>query len=218
MHRWWYLFTSLGLRCPRSLSSGHALNARLNSTSPGAPGRWRPEFVCPMTEIGTPNEMCRPEYLTRSSPTSRLPTAPRQSGHLGHTQVGERQLEVALAEHLCSYFLAARGSDPVQLVSVPLPRFDAIEGRRGHATTGRSVDQQTGTAKSLELLECGQQSHSAEIDAPVDRIRADLDPRGSDTGAATPGACCAGRALRGVPDFRSKWALMVEIRRQTDIR
>jgi hypothetical protein len=88
--------------------------------------------------------------------------------------VGERQLEVALVEHLCSYFLAARGSDPVQLVSVPLPRFDAVEGRRGHATTGRSVDQLTGTAKSLELLECGQDSHLVEIDASVDLIRADL--------------------------------------------
>src|SRR5271166_3211713 len=37
MHRWWYLLTPLGLRCPRSLSLGHALNARLNSTSPGSP-------------------------------------------------------------------------------------------------------------------------------------------------------------------------------------
>src|ERR1700737_2500491 len=108
-----------------------------------------------------------------------------RSGHLGHTQGGGRQLEVALVEHLCSYFLAARGSDPVQLVSVPVPRFDAIEGRRGHATTGRSVDQQTGTAKSPELLECGQDSHLVEIDASVDLIRADLDPGGSDTGALT---------------------------------
>jgi hypothetical protein len=63
-----------------------------------------------------------------------------RSGHLGHTQVGERQLEVALVEHLCSYFLAARGSDSVQPVSVPVHRFDAVEGRRGHATTGCSVD------------------------------------------------------------------------------
>jgi hypothetical protein len=108
-----------------------------------------------------------------------------RSGHLGHTQVGERQLEVALVEHLCSYFLAARGSDPVQLVSVPVPRFDAVEGRRGHGTTGRAVDQQAGTAKSLELLECGQESHLVEIDAPVDLVRADLDPGGSDTGAVT---------------------------------
>src|SRR6202022_1461853 len=68
---------------------------------------------------------------------------------------------------------------------VPLHRFDAVVGRRGHATTGRSVDQQTGTAKSLELLECGQDSRLVEIDASVDLIRADLDPGGSDTGAVT---------------------------------
>src|ERR1700687_1483386 len=105
-----------------------------------------------------------------------------RSGHLGHTQVCERQLEVALVEHLCSYFLAARASEPVQLVSVPRPRFDAVEGRRGHGTTGRAVDQQTGTAKSLEFLECGQDSRLVEIDASVDLIRADLDPGGSDTG------------------------------------
>ena len=29
-------------------------------------------------------------------------------GHLGHTQVGDRQLEIALLEHLCAYFLGAR--------------------------------------------------------------------------------------------------------------
>ena len=108
-----------------------------------------------------------------------------RSGHLGHTQVCERQLEVALVEHLCSYFLAARGSDPVQLVSVPLHRFDAVEGRRGHATTGCSVDQQACTAEALELLECGQDSHLVEVDASVDLVRADLDPGGSDTGALT---------------------------------
>ena len=36
-----------------------------------------------------------------------------RSGHLGHTQVCDRQLEVALVEYLCVCFLAARGSDPV---------------------------------------------------------------------------------------------------------
>jgi len=44
-----------------------------------------------------------------------------RSGHLGHTQVCDRQLEVAHVEHLCAHVLAASGSDPVQLVSVPLP-------------------------------------------------------------------------------------------------
>jgi hypothetical protein len=34
----------------------------------------------------------------------------------------DRQFEVALVEHLCSYFLAAHASEPVQLVFVPLPR------------------------------------------------------------------------------------------------
>jgi KaiC/GvpD/RAD55 family RecA-like ATPase len=63
-----------------------------------------------------------------------------RSGHLGHTQVCNRQLEVALVEHLGVCFLTARSSDPVQLVLVPLHRFDAVEGRRGHATTGCSVD------------------------------------------------------------------------------
>src|ERR1700716_282441 len=105
-----------------------------------------------------------------------------RSGHLGHTQVCERQLEVALVEHLCSYFLAARASEPVQLVFVPLPRFNAVEGRRRHATTGRAVEQQAGTAKSLELLECGQDSRLVEIDASFDLIRADLDTGGSHTG------------------------------------
>src|SRR6476646_3560492 len=105
-----------------------------------------------------------------------------RSGHLGHTQVCERQLEVARVEHLCSYFLAARASEPVQLVFVPLPRFNAVEGRRRHGTTGRSVEQQAGTAKSVELLECGQDSRLVEIDASVDLIRADLDPGCSHTG------------------------------------
>ena len=43
------------------------------------------------------------------------------SGHRGHTQVCDRQFEVAHVEHLCAHVLAASGSDPVQLVSVPLP-------------------------------------------------------------------------------------------------
>src|ERR1700730_13642071 len=63
-----------------------------------------------------------------------------RSDHLGHTQVCNCQLEVALVEHLCVCFLTARSSDPVQLVLVPLHRFDAVESRRGHATTGCSVD------------------------------------------------------------------------------
>lgn len=36
-----------------------------------------------------------------------------RSGHLGHTQVSECQLEVALVEYLCVCFPAARGLDPV---------------------------------------------------------------------------------------------------------
>ena len=56
------------------------------------------------------------------------------------TQVGERQLELAHLEHLCAYFLGARASDLASLVSVPLQRFDAVVVRRGHGTTGRSVD------------------------------------------------------------------------------
>src|SRR5882757_11319401 len=119
--------------------------------------------------------------LTKVATTGAAPLVVR-SGHLGHTQVCERQLEVALVEHLCSYFLAARASEPVQLVFVPLPRFNAVEGRRRHGTTGRAVEQQAGTAKSLELLECGQDSRLVEIDASVDLIRADLDPGGSHTG------------------------------------
>ena len=63
-----------------------------------------------------------------------------RSDHLGHTQVCDCQLEVALVEYLCVCFLAARGFDRVQLVLVPLNRFGVVEGRRGHATTGRSVD------------------------------------------------------------------------------
>src|SRR5271163_3837649 len=63
-----------------------------------------------------------------------------RSDHLGHTQLCNRQLEVALVEHLCVCFLTARSSDPGQLLLVPLHRFHAVEGRRGHATTGCSVD------------------------------------------------------------------------------
>jgi len=58
-----------------------------------------------------------------------------RSDHLGHTQVCDCQLEVALVEYLCVCFLAARGSDRVQLVLVPINRFGVVEGRRGHATT-----------------------------------------------------------------------------------
>src|ERR1700761_4107609 len=78
-----------------------------------------------------------------------------RSDHLGHTQVCNRQLEVALVEHLGVCFLTARSPDPVQLVPVPLHRFDAVEGRRGHATTRRSVDQQAATAETFQLLEGG---------------------------------------------------------------
>ena len=119
--------------------------------------------------------------LTKVAAAAAAPLVVR-SGHLGHTQVCECQLEVALVEHFCSYFLAARASDLVQLVYVPLPGFNAVEGRRRHGATGRAVEQQAGTAESLELLECGQDSRLVETDAWVDLIRADLDPGGSDTG------------------------------------
>src|SRR6201997_2371713 len=82
-------------------------------------------------------------------------------------------------------FLTSRSSDPVQLVLVPLHRFDAVEGRRGHATTGCSVDQQAATAETFQLLEGGQDRHLVEVDAAVDLVRLDLDPGGSDTGALT---------------------------------
>src|SRR6476469_4401882 len=94
-----------------------------------------------------------------------------RSDHLGHAQVCDCQLEVALVEYLCVCFLAARGSDAVQLVLVPLNRFGVIEGRRGHATTGRSVEEQAGTAESLQLLEGGHDSRLVEVDASVDLIR-----------------------------------------------
>src|SRR5829696_8634536 len=73
-----------------------------------------------------------------------------RSDHLWHTQVCDCQLEVALVEHLCACFLAARGLDPVQLVLVPLNRFGVVKGRRGHATTGGAVDKQAPTAESLQ--------------------------------------------------------------------
>src|SRR3954454_3828247 len=107
------------------------------------------------------------------------------SDHLWHTQVCDCQLEVALVEYLCVCFLAARGSDPVQLVFVPLNRFGVVKGRGGHATTGRSVDEQAGTAESLQLLEGRKNSRLVEIDASIDLIRIDRDPGGSDTGALT---------------------------------
>jgi hypothetical protein len=50
---------------------------------------------------------------------TRSALVPR-SDHLGHTQVCDCQFEVALVEYLCVCFLAARCSDPVQLVLVPL--------------------------------------------------------------------------------------------------
>src|SRR6202040_1271866 len=87
-------------------------------------------------------------HSSRGSHTFGRGTCSR-SDHLGHTQVCNRQLEVALVEHLCVCFLAARSSDPVQLVLVSLHRFDAVEGRRGHATTGCSVDQQAATAETF---------------------------------------------------------------------
>src|SRR6476659_216530 len=108
-----------------------------------------------------------------------------RSDHLGHTQVCDCQLEVALVEYLCVCVLAARGSDPVQVVLVPLDRFGVVEVRRGHATTGRSVDEQAGTAESLQLLEGGQDSRLVEIDASVDLIRIDLDPGDLGAGAFT---------------------------------
>jgi hypothetical protein len=49
--------------------------------------------------------------------------------------VCDRQLEVALVEHLCACFLAARSSDGV------------------HATAGRLVDQQVAAAEAVQLLE-----------------------------------------------------------------
>src|SRR3954470_701437 len=107
------------------------------------------------------------------------------SDHLWHTQVCDCQLEVALVEYLCVCFLAARGSDPVQLVFVPLNRFGVVKGRGGHATTGRSVDEQAGTAESFQFLERRQDSHLVEIDASIDLIRIDLDPGDLGTGALT---------------------------------
>src|ERR1700754_1217885 len=103
-----------------------------------------------------------------------------RSGHLRHTQEGDRQLEVALVENLCVCFLAARGFPPVQRVFVALERLGVVEGRRGHATTGRSVDEQAVAAESLQLLERGQESHLVEIDASVELVRVDLVPGGSD--------------------------------------
>src|SRR4051812_12102271 len=108
-----------------------------------------------------------------------------RSGHLGYTQVCDRQLEVALVEYFCVCFLAARGPDPVQLVLVPLKRFGVVEVRRGHATPGGSVNEQAGTAESLQLLEGRKESRLVEIDACVELIRIDLDPGGSDAGALT---------------------------------
>ena len=67
------------------------------------------------------------------------------------------QLEVALIEYLGVCFPAARGLDPVQLVLVPLKRFGVVEGRHGHAATGCPVDEQAGTAESLQFLEGGQE-------------------------------------------------------------
>jgi len=77
-----------------------------------------------------------------------------------------------------------RGFDRVQRVFVPLHGFGVVEGRRGHATTGRAVDEQAATTEPFQLLEGGQDRRLVEIDASVDLIRIDLDPGGSDTGAS----------------------------------
>ena len=112
-------------------------------------------------------------------------TAPRLS--CGQAISGTRRCASANSKSHSSSTSAATSwlpvpLEPVQLVFVPLPRFHAVEGRRRHGTTGRAVEQQAGTAKSVELLECGQDSRLVEIDASVDLIRADLDPGGSHTG------------------------------------
>src|SRR6266498_786485 len=76
------------------------------------------------------------------------------SGHLGHTQVGDRQLELADVEHLRACFLSARRPDRLRLFSVALHRFEAVVRHGGHGTAGRAVDQQAGAAESLEILHC----------------------------------------------------------------
>ena len=53
----------------------------------------------------------RPEAFTGLRDLRGWSACQPQSGHLGHTQVSDRQLELAHVEHLCAYFLAARGSD-----------------------------------------------------------------------------------------------------------
>ena len=104
------------------------------------------------------------------------------SGHLGHPQVGERQLEFANVEHLGACLLCDRGSEGGGLVSVALYRPDAVVGRRRHGTTRRSVDQQAGTAEALEILKSGQVGQLVDIDALLDAIRVAPEPGHPDAG------------------------------------
>ena len=99
--------------------------------------------------------------------------------------MGERELERAVVEFLGARFLCLRVLEGRCLLPVPFQRLEAVEGRAGYAASGCAVHQQAGAAEPLKVFEIGQDGRLVELDALVNLIWRDLEPRRPRTGAVT---------------------------------
>src|SRR5277367_1142520 len=108
-----------------------------------------------------------------------------QSDQLGHPQMGEPEFELAVVELLGARFGCLRVLERRCLLPVAFHRLEAVEGHAGHGAPGGAIHQQAGAAEPLERLEVGQNGRLVELNALVELVWRQLDPRRPRAGALT---------------------------------
>jgi RNA polymerase sigma factor (sigma-70 family) len=102
------------------------------------------------------------------------------SGHFGHPQVRDGELELAHVEYVGAGLLGARRPDRSCLVSVAFHRFVAVVGHRGDGAARTPVHHEACAAEALELLDRGQRGHPEDVDGVVHLSWIHFDPGGPD--------------------------------------